>query len=99
MTAIKPGIYETPNGSFRVVARVGDRATGPKPKEKRYPKGTPVRKMLAWQEDQRAELRRTKLRPVRGTLAQDVETYLALVKPRLISFKGREYDTRRWLER
>jgi hypothetical protein len=38
--------------------RVGDRKTGPHPKEKRFPAGTAVRVMKRWQEDQRAELRR-----------------------------------------
>lgn len=96
---VAPGIYEMENGSFRVVARVGDRKTGPRPKEKRFPMGTALRAMKAWQEGQRAELRRGDLRPAKGTLADDVEQYLKLVKPRLVSFKDREYDLRRWLTR
>lgn len=54
--------------------------------------------MKAWQEDQRAELRRQNLRPVLGTLAADVERYLE--KPevtRLASYKTRLSDTRCWL--
>ena len=74
---------------YRVVARVGDRRTGPRPTEKRFPADTVVRVMKRWQEDQRAELRRQDLRPARGTLADDVEQYLRLVKPRLVSFKDR----------
>src|SRR2546428_29814 len=54
---IGPGIYRMENGSFRVVARVGDRKTGPRPKEKRFPKDTALKTMKAWQEDQRAALR------------------------------------------
>ena len=42
-SVIAPGIYRMDNGSFRVVARVGDRKTGPRPKEKRFPKGTALR--------------------------------------------------------
>lgn len=98
-SVIAPGIYRMDNGSYRVVARVGDRKTGPRPKEKRFPAGTAPRVMKRWQEDQRAELRRQDLRPVRGTLADDVERYLKLVQPRLVSFKDREYDLRRWLPR
>ena len=94
-----PGIYRMDNGSFRVIARVGDRKTGPSPREKRFPKGTALRAMKRWQEDRRAELRRQDLRPARGTLADDVEQYLNLVRPRLVSFKDREYDVRQWLSR
>lgn len=94
-----PGIYRMDNGSFRVVARVGDRKTGPRPKEKRFLKDTSLKTMKAWQEDQRAELRRQDLRPVKGTLADDVDQYLKLVKPRLVSFKDREHDLRKWLTR
>ena len=55
--------------------------------------------MKQWQEDQRAELRRQDMRPVRGTLADDIEQYLKLVEPRLVSFKDRQYDLRQWLQR
>ena len=94
-----PGIYRMDNGSYRVVARVGDRRTGPRPKEKRFPAGTALRVMKRWQEDQRAELRRQDLRPARGTFADDVEQYLKLVEPRLVSFKDRSHDLRQWLPR
>jgi site-specific recombinase XerD len=97
--AIDPGIYQMPNGSFRVIARVGDRAAGPRPKEKRFPRGTALRTMRQWRDDQRAEMRRGDLRPAKGTLAEDVETYLKLVEPRLVSFKDRAYDLRQWLPR
>src|SRR5947209_1606781 len=95
-----PGIYRMGNGSYRVVARVGDRKTGPDPKEKRFPAGTALRTMKRWQEDTRAELRRENLRPVLGTLTADVERYLQ--KPdvtRLASYKTRLSDTRAWLSR
>ena len=36
---------------------------GPPPKEKRFPKGTALRAMKSWQEDQRAAMRREDLRP------------------------------------
>ena len=98
-SVLAPGIYRMDNGSYRVVARVGDRKTGPRPKEKRFPEDTALRTMKAWQEDARAEIRRQDLRPAKGTRADDVDQYLKLVKPRLVSFKDREYDLRQWLAR
>src|SRR5205823_2373070 len=92
-------IYRMDNGTYRVVARVGDRQTGPRPKEKRFKPNTALRDMKRWQEGTRAELRRQDLRPAKGTLADDVEQYLKLVRPRLVSFKDREYDLRQWLPR
>jgi hypothetical protein len=70
-SVIAPGIYRMDNGSYRVVARVSDRKTGPPPKEKRVAAGTALRVMKRWQEDQRSELRRENLRPVLGTLAAE----------------------------
>lgn len=96
---IAPGIYLMDNDSYRVVARVGDRKKGPRPKEKRFPRDTALRAMKGWQEDQRAEMRREDLRPVKGALADDADHYLKLVQPRLVSFKDREYDLRQWLPR
>src|SRR5437762_844817 len=96
---LAPGIYQMDNGSYRVVARVGDRKTGPRPKEKRFPADTALRVMKRWQEDQRAELRRLDLRPAKGTLAEDVANYLKLVEPRLVSFKDRSRDLKLWLSR
>ena len=100
MKVVAPGIYQTANGGFRVVARVGDRKAGPKPKEKRFAKGTSLRKMQQWQQDARADMRRQSLRPVLGTLAADIERYLT--KPevqKLASYKTRLSDTRAWNER
>jgi hypothetical protein len=56
-SVLAPGIYGMDNGTFRVVARVGDRRTGPRPKEKRFPAGTALRTMRRWQDESRAELR------------------------------------------
>ena len=94
-SVLAPGIYRMDNGSYRAVARVGDRKTGPRPKEKRFPKGTALRKMQAWQNDARAALRRETLRPVLGTLAADVERYLEkpLVKRRAASMILRQPDS------
>lgn len=100
MKAIAAGIYELDSGSFRAVARVGDRRTGPPPKEKRFPVGTSLREMKRWQENERAELRRTALRPVLGSLAADIERYLRLdVVTNLASYRTRVTDTKAWLPR
>jgi integrase/recombinase XerD len=97
MKAIAPGIYELPNGSFRVVARVGDRASGPKPKEKRFPKGTALRVMRTWQEDARAAMRRADIRPVTGTLAADAPRYQKIMNARLKHPKYRAHELGAWM--
>src|SRR5579871_6233910 len=97
---IAPAIYLMDNGSFRVVARVGDRKNGPRPKEKRFPAGTPLKKLKAWQEDQRAELRRTTMRPVLGTLAADHDRHIkSPAVTGLASHKTRISDLGAWLPR
>ena len=87
---IAPGIYQMENGSFRVVARVGDRKTGPSPKEKRFSKGASLRAMRVWQEDARAGLRRQNLRPTKGTLADDIGRYLREVGQSVKYIKDRK---------
>jgi site-specific recombinase XerC len=83
---------------YRVIARVGDRKTGPRPREKRFPSGTALRVMRRWQEDTRADLRRENLRPVLGSLAADVERYLNRIEvKKLVSSKARASDTNAWL--
>lgn len=94
---IAPGIYRMDNGTYRVVARVGDRKSGPRPKEKRFPKDASVKAMKAWQEDRRAELRRQGLRAATGTLANDVTRYLQEVKDSVKFLKDREREIRAWL--
>ena len=81
---VAPGIYRMDNGTYRVVARVGDRKNSPRPKEKRFPRDASLKSMRAWQEDARAEIRRQDLRPAKGTLADDVGEYLKLVQPRFL---------------
>lgn len=98
MKVVAPGVYQTATGAYRVVARIGDRKTGPKPREKRFPAGTSLKRMVGWQTDTRADLRRTSLRPVLGTLAADVERYLLTPQVKsLVSVKTRYSDTRSWL--
>ena len=96
-SVIAPGIYRMDNDSYRVVARVGDRKTGPSPKEKRFPKGTAVRDMKRWQEDTRADMRRLDLRAAKGTLADDVDQYLREIRDRVKFIKDREREIRSWL--
>lgn len=94
---IAPGIYEMDTGSFRAVARVGDRKTGPPPKEKRFPGGTALRPMKRWQEDRRAEMRRLNLRPAKGTLADDIDRYLREVSGSIKFIKDRKREIEAWL--
>jgi integrase len=70
------GIYTTATG-YRAVACIG-RGTG-KRREKAFPKRTALRIMQRWQEDTRRELRDAPS-TAKGTLAADVDTYLAARK-------------------
>jgi len=96
-SVIAPGVYRMENGSYRVMARVGDRKTGPRPKEKRFPKGASLKRLKAWQEDQRSELRREDLRPVRGTLAADIPRYLERMEGQLEHSSNRKYEIEAWV--
>jgi integrase len=78
---------------------VGDRKTGPPPKEKRFPKGTALRALRTWRDDRKAEMRRADIRPVRGTLAGDAERYLAIMRQRLKHPEHREKETKSWFPR
>jgi integrase len=94
------GIYLLDDGSFRVVARVGSRAAGTdRRKEHRFPKGTALKTMTAWQEGYRAEMRRTAFRPVRGTLSADFERYMRIMAQRLVRPESRRAETEAWLGR
>ncbi len=97
--AVAPGIYEMDNGSYRVIARVGDRRSGPAPREKRFAAGTAIRVMKRWQEDTRADLRRKDLRAARGTLAGDAALHLQQVEGRLQYPEHRRYEIESWLPR
>jgi integrase len=88
------------DGSYRVVARVGTKAHGTeRRKEQRFPRGTGLRAMTTWQENQRADIRRDAFRPARATLAADVERYVRIMRQRLVSPESREYETGAWLTR
>jgi integrase/recombinase XerD len=94
---LAPGIYLMDNGTHRAVARVGDRKTGPRPRERRFPSGTALRVMRRWQEEQRSELRRKDLRPVRGTLAAAIPNYLDRMRGQLLHPADRKYEIEAWL--
>ena len=96
-SVLAPGIYRMDDGSHRVVARVGDRKTGPRPREKRFPAGTALRAMKSWQENQRSELRREDLRAVRGTLAADIPVYLRRMQGLLKHPSDRKHEIEAWL--
>ena len=97
---IAPGIYLLVDGSYRAVARVGTKNHGTeRRKERRFARGTSSREMRTWQEGKRAEMRRETLRPVRGTLAADVERYMRIMRQRLERPESREYEIGSWLAR
>ncbi len=75
MPVTAPGVYALASGGFRAVACIG-RGKG-KRQEKRFPKGTALRTITRWQEQARRELRdQPTVR--RGSLAEDVATYLPI---------------------
>ena len=97
---VAPGIYLLEDGSYRAVARVGTKNHGTeRRKEHRFPSGSSLREIRTWLEGTRAELRRETLRPVRGTLAADVERYMRVMRQRLESPESREYEIGAWLAR
>lgn len=96
-SVLAPGIYLMDDGTHRALARVGDRRTGPRPKERRFPAGTSLRVMKRWQEDQRSELRRENLRPARGTLAADIPAYLERMQGQLQYPSDRKHEIAAWL--
>lgn len=94
---IGSGIYEDDHGLAAVV-NVGS-GPGRLTRERRYPKGTTLRTIRAWQEETRVELRKMAGRVSSGTLADDVPAYLARIRKTLASYRDRERDVRAWLPR
>lgn len=93
------GIYELASGAFRVTVAVGDRARGGRSREKHFPTDTGVKVMKAWQDEQRAALRREDLRPALGTLNADVPGYLVTVDTRLEHPGSRKHEIDAWRAR
>lgn len=95
-----PGIYVLANGAYRVKVSVGDRKRGGQTREKTFPPGTKVSTMTGWQTDQRAELRRMKLVPAKGTLEADIPKYIdKLNRNKPEQAKNRAYELAAWVER
>jgi site-specific recombinase XerD len=93
VATIAPGIYKLEDNSYRAVARAGKDLR----QERRFAAGTAVREMRNWLESTRSELRRQRLRPVRGMFADDVDRYLREAKNSVKFIKDREREIRAWL--
>ena len=93
VATIAPGIYKLEDNSYRAVARAGKDLR----QERRFPARTSVREMRSWLESTRSELRRQRLRPVRGMFADDVDRYLREAKNTVAFIKDREREIRAWL--
>jgi integrase len=91
---VAPGIYLMDSGSYWVKVSLGNRARGGKPRSKMFPAGTPRKKMEAWQDDERATLRRLKLVPATGTLDADILKYLDTLKAGVV--KEARYQLDAW---
>jgi integrase len=87
------GIYPLAAGGFRAVACIG-RGPG-KRVEKRFPAGTAARTITRWQEQARRDLREQPT-ATRGTLAADVDAYLAARKT-MPTAKERKQHMALWL--
>jgi integrase len=86
------GIYRTPTG-WRAIACIG-RGTGNRI-EKRFPADTAQRTITRWQEQARRELR-DRPAAARGSLAADVEAYVA-ARTTMPTAKSREQHLRLWI--
>ncbi len=70
-----------------------------KKRERRFPLGTSLRKMQAWQESARTELRKGRVifRNAAGTLSADIRRYLSQVK-HLVGYKSRRSELHAWAQ-
>jgi site-specific recombinase XerD len=98
-TTLAPGIYRLRSGGFRVKVAVGDRKRGGQSSETTFPKGTALRKMVGWQTDERARLRRMSIVPATGTLKADIPRYLNTLAHKARLAKDRKYQLEAWVER
>lgn len=87
------GITRDRNG-FRVFVRINLGGTKTELRTKRFPEGTAISAMVAWQEAQREDARP---KAERGTLAADVAKYLGQVRAMpSLSYRTRDLDA--WIE-
>jgi integrase len=96
---VAPGIYKLEDGSYRVVAHVGNSRLSQRRKEKRFAAGSFLRDMKRWQGNTRAALSREGLRLRRDTLSADISRYMAVMKRRLEHPDHRENEIKAWLPR
>ena len=94
-THLAPGIYRD-TGSLFAQAAVGTRPHLRR-KSKRFPFGTSLKTIKAWQERTRVTLRGTATTE-RGTLAHDVDRYVEHIK-HLAGWRERRSNLRAWTER
>lgn len=97
LATVAPGIYKLEDGSYRVVAHVGNSRLSQRRKEKRFAADTGIREMKRWQANTRAALSREKLRIRRDTLTADVPRYMTVMKRRLKHPDLREDEINAWL--
>jgi integrase len=93
---VSKGIHKLPNGHFRVRVAFGDRCRGGVQKERTFPAGTGLKEMRKWQEDTKADLRRSAMRPAKGTLEADAPRYLERVQNRIAFPKKRKPQIEAW---
>lgn len=67
-------------------------------RERRFPKGTPLRTIQAWRDEMRGNLR-TLPKGAKHTLAHDAARYLKQKEGELISIRDRRRAVRKWVER
>jgi integrase len=101
-TTLAPGIYADDRGITAVVVVGSNNGTDKRrrPKERRFPLGTPVDVMQKWQAHTRRSLATTGaplVRAMPGTLADDAAIYLATVTA-MPSYEARRADLEAWLQ-
>jgi integrase len=99
IATLAAGIYKLEDGSYRVVAHIGNSRLTQRRKEKRFAAGTGIRDMKRWQGNARAALSREGLRVRRDTLSADVPRYMTVMKRRLSQPELREDEINAWLPR
>jgi integrase len=89
---IASGVYEDSSGIAAIVSVHGRR------KEKRYPKGTPLKELRRWQADMRSALQGLASPAHRGTLTAEVARFLKQHK-HLKSWRSRRIELGHWIAR
>lgn len=90
------GIHKLADGRFRVRVAYGTRRRGGVQKERTFSPDTGLKEMKEWQSDTRADLKRSQLRPAKGTLEADAPLYAEKMAKRLDFPKDRLSDLKAW---